>query len=362
MTFSMSKSELLLILNPIMRVVPKKTTLPVLLSVKIDIVGKEIKITGSNNANTIICKGELIESSEDKSFLVDAEPLFKIVKSIPDQPLGFEVDGEVAIIHATGKLSIPEMGSIETYPITDVVEKAIDMTVDSSELIRAVGAVSGFTGENELYPQYSAVCLNLERSEAAATDGNNISYYPVKTLIGSGSILLMKESALILKGLMLSDSIKLYSDGKKAVFDSENITLISTLMDVIYPAYERIVKAVEVDNKAKSLTISVGSLKSAINRLEAVGEKNTFNKIFLTINLGESLSLKAENAITASGGSENLTGEYLGESLSLKIESGSFLQHLSCAEAEDVKIGINAGNRPVLIESGNFRGIMSTVG
>ena len=116
MNFIVSSSTLTSHLQAISRVINSKNTIPVLDCFLFEIEGNILRLTASDNDNTLNTSFEVVESSEDIRFAVSSKILLDSLKEISEQPLRFEVNKdnlEITIYYQNGKYSMVGMNADE---------------------------------------------------------------------------------------------------------------------------------------------------------------------------------------------------------------------------------------------------------
>ena len=155
MNFIVSSSLLTSHLQAISRVLNSKNTIPVLESFLFELEGNVLKLTASDNDNTLNTSFEVVESSEDVRFAISSKFLLDSLKEISEQPLRFEVNIEtleVVIYYQKGKYSMVGMNADE-YPSAPVMgENAVKITLSSEVLANGISCSLFAAGDDEIRP------------------------------------------------------------------------------------------------------------------------------------------------------------------------------------------------------------------
>ena len=92
MKFSLSSSELAERLQAIGKVINTKNQMSILDCFLFEVSGDTLKITASDNENTLVTTLKINEAGEDFRFAINAKTVLDAVKGIPEQPVTFNVD------------------------------------------------------------------------------------------------------------------------------------------------------------------------------------------------------------------------------------------------------------------------------
>ena len=110
MRFSATSTDFLQALLSVSKVVPQKSSLPILENFLLELEGKSLTITGSDQETTLKTIMDIEEVGEEGRIAVPALLLTNSFKELPTQPVKFETNEDkniLTITWASGTASIP---------------------------------------------------------------------------------------------------------------------------------------------------------------------------------------------------------------------------------------------------------------
>ena len=134
MNFIVSSATLLRHLQNISGVLNSSNTLPILDNFKFSIKGNKLEISATDLETTMITKLD-VQSEEDGAVAVPAKLVLEVLKSLPDQPCTFKVNGEnhkIEISYDNGRSEMSGFNGAE-FPKLPKIENIINEKVFSEE-------------------------------------------------------------------------------------------------------------------------------------------------------------------------------------------------------------------------------------
>ena len=318
LSFQIEKEILLNGLKIVERATAQKGLQPVLANILIEAESKnKLNLYATDFDLTIITSVEAQVSGLGKITL-PAKKLLDIVSRLNDGIINFELNNTTMTIKS-GKSKFEILGiSANEFPqIEYLTEEDSEVDIDLKPLVIGIKeagfAAASYESNNNLLS--GVVCdINKNVLEIASTDGNRlararkiVSNKDDKTvkLILPAKVL---QEFLKISYFMEDDSIKLYTKNNKIMIKSDNITMISNLMNGQYPQYNKLIP----QSLPKEAKINVSKMISAIERVSTmVNEKTSIVKLSFTQN---SLSLMADTP-EAGNSEDQLDILYSGEDI-----------------------------------------------
>lgn len=344
MKFTIHRADLLTALNITGKAVGKSSQ-PILENFLFEVSAKSLKVT-SSSMDIFISKIVDAESDTEKSLCVPADKLLKLIKTLSEQELTFEVKDLILTIKAkSGKYTLPVLDS-EDFPSFPLVE---------SEPIGAPGSEIAKGIENTLFAinpndnrSLAYSCLRLRSGiKFIGTDAHILGTQNIELDIASDiDLLIQKKSLEILAGLDLSGVVSLSFNATNAKFDLVDGTSLCTILN--HGNYPDIDGLIPVNNKF--LQADVNELKNAIRRVILFSnEKNLDIKIAAS---KDALTISAANVAYKEDASEEVDFKaYDGEEITIGVKGDLLLSVLSRLESPIAYISFKEHNTPMLIKN-----------
>lgn len=356
LSFQIEKEILLNGLKIVERATAQKGLQPVLANILIEAESKtKLNLYATDFDLTIITSVEAQVSGLGKITL-PAKKLLDIVSRLNDGIINFELNNTTMTI-TSGKSKFEILGiSANEFPqIEYVTDEDSEVDIDLKPFVIGIKeagfAAASYESNNNLLS--GVVCdINKNVLEIASTDGNRlararkiVSNKDDKTikLILPAKVL---QEFLKISYFMEDDSIKLYTKNNKIMIKSDNITMISNLMNGQYPQYNKLIP----QSLPKEARINVSKMISALERVSTmVNEKTSIVKLSFTQN---SLSLMADTP--ESGNSEDqIDITYSGDDILIAFNYKYLLDCFKNIDSENMIICMNTNLSATIIKPDN---------
>ena len=174
MTFSIKRNTLLDILQTLSKVVPTRSTLPILNCALFTLKDKKLNIraTDLEISMTMNCD---VESAIDGSIAIPFNKILEITNAMSEGKINFDISniGKVSINSHYGQYTI--MGQLnEEFPVEFSVENSTTFTIDGKELINIINNTSYAASRDDLKPVLQGVLFQVDEKGfiSVATDGH----------------------------------------------------------------------------------------------------------------------------------------------------------------------------------------------
>ena len=352
MKFIISSTTLLRGLQKVSGVLGTNNTLPILEDFLFELNEDKLKITASDLETTISVTLTTTKADGPVVIAIPAKMLMEIMKSLPDTPVTFTVDGtNIEIFAGEGKYKLIGHQSDE-FPQIPVMDNTTSLELNSALLVNAFNKTLFATGNDELRPVMSGVLFEIKKDNITfvATDAHKLVRYRRNDFKSETetSLIIPKKPLAHLKNVMPEDedvavNVEINHTNIKLEFD--DIVLICRLIEGKYPNYEAVIP---MQNPYK-LTIERKSLLNSIKRVSIFGSKSTHQVRFKIT--GQELLLTAEDLDYSSEAKERLTCSYHGDDIEIGFNSRFMQEMLSTLEPERIILELSAPNRAGIILS-----------
>lgn len=346
MKFIVSSSKLLKQLQTIGGVINSSNTLPILDNILFEIDGKNLTISASDLETTMSTTLE-IEADSNGTVAIPARLLLDTLKTFPEQPLTFLIDGEknnVEISSDQGKYALAYQNGDE-FPKAPVIESSSTAIIPSKVIAIGINKTIFATGNDDLRPVMSGVFCKFSEAglTLVSTDAHKLVRYSRHDVKSdqAAEFILPKKPLNILKSILTSyeEEVTIEYNETNAKFSFGSIVLTCRLIDGKYPNYNAVIPQ-ENPNK---LTIDRQSFLNSVKRVSIFSNKTT-HQIRLKI-AGNEMHISAEDLDFSNKADERLSCQYQGSDIEIGFNSRFLMEMISNLETEQIQLEMSAPNR-----------------
>jgi DNA polymerase-3 subunit beta len=327
MNFIVSSSQLTSHLQAISRVINSKNTITVLECFLFEFEGNTLKLTASDNDNTLNTSFEVTECSEDFRFAISSKILLDSLKEISEQPVRFEIDKEtleITIYYQNGKYSMVGVNADE-YPSAPAMgENSVRLSMPADVLASGISASLFAAADDEIRPVMCGIYFDLtpESVTMVASDGHKLSRCRDFSVKGAekSAFILPKKPANLLKNLLAKESgneTMIEFDDRSAVFALENYKLVCRLIEGRYPNYNSVIP----QNNPRKITADRAAMLGALRRVALFSSQVSLVKLHIQ---DGNMVISAQNNDFSTFAEESLVCSYDGAPMNIGF-SASFL-------------------------------------
>lgn len=327
MKIIVEKSVILPALKECKKIVPTKTTLPILGHVAISTDGQCATFTANDGRRTVSCICEC--EGDAAKFTLEFDKLFKAVSSFKAGKITIETDGkETTIKQGRSKLSLVTF-LFDSFPMPDY-EECKDSGISSIKLAEIIKKCSYAMAEKDARPMLNG--LYLGGGFAVSTDGHRLAYSHIDGMDVEGIIIPFDTV-----GAIPDVDGKLMCSQNQIIIKSYDLIFSSNLIAAKFPEWRKVIPT----GTTEKVTVNKNEFIDALNHV-AIG--------------GDSFLLKSKKGsiVLASSGAES---EIDAEAES-EFEIGFFVQYVIDAaratESEELTIEYYGANKPIIIDSTNI--------
>jgi DNA polymerase-3 subunit beta len=294
MKFLIQKERLSSSIQDVIKAVASRTTIPILIGIKIDATDEGVALTGSNSDISIksfIPKEEngteLVDIVEPGSIVLQARFFSEIVRKLPDSIIEIAVDNQFKTIIRSGNAEFVIHGlDAEEYPRLPIIDSENSFTMPADLLITLVKQTAFAVSQSETRPILTGIHWVFENNEliAVATDSHRLALK--KATLQTATNLAYN---IVIPGKSLSELIKVLEDNNQAVveifvttnqilFKAKNLLFYSRLLEGNYP---NTAKLIPTDNKTK-VKINTKEFLQAVDRASLLAREGKNNVVKFT--------------------------------------------------------------------------------
>lgn len=349
MHFVIKKNELLTGLQQIVRVIPSRTTKPILYGVKIDAEFNRVKMTAydleigleiliENNDQD---QNEVLQVEEPGSTVLNAKFLLEIVRKLPQQLVRFDMKNRIATIQSgAATYTLNGLDSRE-FPLLPQVDDDEKLSMGCSLFLQAIQKTVYAVATIESRPTLTGVHFRLKEDTLTltGTDSHRLSNLKI-------SVDTLKEYSFeeaIMPGKTLQELLRILPASEEMVeitladhqmlIRYDNIHFYSRLIEGTYPDISRIIP----ESFRTSIQIGTKRLIESIERAALLARENDNHVIRIHLRPSQTeITSTSQELGKVSEVIEPLSFE--GEELLLACNARFLLESLRTIDTEDVSI------------------------
>ena len=361
MKFSLSSSELAERLQAIGKVINTKNQMSILDCFLFEVSGDTLKITASDNENTLVTTLKINEAGEDFRFAINAKTVLDAVKGIPEQPVTFNVDMQnfnTTVNYQNGHFSLVSQNADEYPSYTDFPEDSAEIKVDSKLLLDSVGRALFATAPiDSAHPVMSGVLFDITQKDETnnedanvsivASDGRKLEYtrWANENNVQAGQYVLSNNPALLLRSLLARESgeITMRFAKEKAEVRMNTFSMTCRLIDGKFPAYNKVVPK----NNPNRLTVNRMAFINMLRRVLVFSDAvSSLVKLHME---ADQLVTSVQNIDYSLSAEESMICEYDGMPMNIGFKGTTLVDFLNNIECENIEFQIADQSRAVII-------------
>lgn len=361
MKFSLSSSELAERLQAIGKVINTKNQMSILDCFLFEVSGDTLKITASDNENTLVTTLKINEAGEDFRFAINAKTVLDAVKGIPEQPVTFNVDMQnfnTTVNYQNGHFSLVSQNADEYPSYTDFPKDSAEIKVDSKLLLDSVGrALFATAPTDSAHPVMSGVLFDITQKDETnnedanvsivASDGRKLEYtrWANENNVQAGQYVLSNKPALLLRSLLARESgeITMRFAKEKAEVRMNTFSMTCRLIDGKFPAYNKVVPK----NNPNRLTVNRMAFINMLRRVLVFSDAvSSLVKLHME---ADQLVTSVQNIDYSLSAEESMICEYDGMPMNIGFKGTTLVDFLNNIECENIEFQIADQSRAVII-------------
>ncbi len=326
-------NEALKVLN---KVIPLRSTLPVLSTVLFTSDGGKLSVRSTNLEVSIEF---LLDAkiSDPINTAIPISKIFSITSSLKNEELTFNIEDNYKVNIKTefGEYNI--MGiSPEDFPAKINVSQSENISFSSEEIKNLIDYTSTSASTDDLKPALQGVLLDMNEAKTVfvATDGHRLSKMELdKNNTTSKKIILPIKFLQLIQGFLNeTKNVELIIGENHAQIYFEGTNISTRLIKDAYPDYEKVIPK---DND-KELKVQTKDLIESLKRVSVFSNKKTKQA---TLSIQNNLiEIKTEDVETATSAKEKVSCQYSNEDIVVAFNSEYLKEILEKTSTEETTI------------------------
>ena len=362
MKFNVNQQDLQQALNYTQGVIEKRSTLPILSNVLLDVSNSKLTITATDLDLIFIHQIKNIEVLSEGKTTTTSSIMHDIVRKFPSgKKVNLTLTDE-SKLQIESEKSVFNLNCISPseFPLTDENFNENEFVINSKKFLKLLNKCKFSISNDETRHYLSGIYFHQNEVDeknylnAVATDSHRMSVSKIRLddKINFEPIILPKKTIFQLCSLLdnYDGDVKISNIKSKIKFELSNSILISKLIDGKFPNYIQVIPK----NNKKKLEIDLKTFLGSVDRVASVSlDKKDGVKFNLT---KDTLNLSVNN--TNSGdGNESLTVKF-DDDLEISFNSRYLIDVASQLDGEKIEIFLNDTGSPALIKDpGDFDSI-----
>ena len=354
MKFSSNQQDIQNSLNYCQGVIEKRSTLPILSNVLLNVSNSKLTFTATDLDLIFIHTINNVEVFEEGKTTTSSSIMYDIVRKIsPGKKINFTNVGE-SKLNLESESSVFNLNCINAseFPLTDEDFNENEFFVNSKDLLKLLNKCKFSISNDETRHYLSGIFMHMTIINekpyltAAATDSHrmSVSKIKLKNRINFEPVILPKKTIFQMCSLLedFEGEVKISNIKSKIKFELNNSILISKLIDGKFPNY---VQVIPKENQ-KKLEVDLKQFLNSVDRVASVSlDKKDGVKFKLS---KDNLDLSVNN--TNSGdGKENLQVKF-DHDLDISFNSRYLIDIASQLDGEKIEMYLKDTGSPALIK------------
>ena len=353
MKFSVNQQDLQKSLSYCQGVIEKRSTLPILSNVLLEINSGHLIITATDLDLIFIHKISNVEILEEGKTTTSSSIMYDIVRKISSgSKISFSNPSE-SKLQLESEKSIFNLNCISAseFPLTDENFNQNEFSMHSKDLLKLLNKCKFSISNDETRHYLSGIFFHQTQVEdkayltAAATDSHRMSVSKIRlnNKIEFDPVILPKKTIFQLCSLLedFEGDVKISNIKSKIKFELNNSILISKLIDGKFPNY---IQVIPKENQ-KKLEIE---LKPFLNSVDRVASVSLDKKDGVKFNLKKNMLDMSVNNTNSGDGKESLSVKFDHE-LDISFNSRYLIDVASQLDGDQIEIYLKDTGSPALI-------------
>ena len=354
MSFKVNTRNLLEALQKTVKVVPSRSTLPILGCSLFDFSNQKMILKATNLETSISESIEIVGEMPESPIAIPIGRLLEITNNISDKEIEINITEkqQLEIKTKTGSFSIMGQDHSE-YPSDPIMNETQSIYIKTSTLFEIIDFTKNSTSKDELKPALQGVLLKIDGKSivGVSTDGHRLS-----RIIIENEGLENQEQEIIIPTKFLTlltsfvdkkENAEIEISKNHMSLSYKNTTIYSRIIKDNYPDYE---KVIPLDNN-KTFTTNKKDLINAIKRVSIFSNRSTKQ---ITLDIGnQKTTISTEDSEQSAKGAETISSQFNNmDNLKIGFNSMFILDALNSIKSEQITMFLNGSlNAAILSET-----------
>ena len=362
MKFNVNQQDLQQALNYCQGVIEKRSTLPILSNILLEVQSSKLTITATDLDLIFIHKINNVEVLQEGKTTTTSSIMYDIIRKFSSGKKINLTLNETNKLHLESEKSVFNLNCINAseFPLTDEDFNQNQFTIKSKQLLKLLNKCKFSVSNDETRHYLSGIYFHQTEIEeknyltAAATDSHRMSISKIRldNKIEFDPIIMPKKTIFQLCSLLetYDGDVKISNVKSKIKFELNDSILISKLIDGKFPNYIQVIPK----NNQKKLEVD---LKLFLDSVDRVASVSLDKKDGVKFNLSKDTLNLSVNNTNSGDGKETLSIKF-DHDLEISFNSRYLIDVASQIDGDKIEIFFNDNGSPALIKDpGDFDSI-----
>ena len=362
MKFNINQQDLQQALNYCQGVIEKRSTLPILSNILLDVQNSNLTITATDLDLIFIHQIKNLEVLEEGKTTTTSSIMYDIVRKFSSGKKINLTLTDSSKLHLESEKSIFNLNCINAseFPLTDENFNENIFLIKSKQLLKLLNKCKFSVSNDETRHYLSGIYFHQTEVEdknyltAVATDSHRMSISKIRLdqKINFNPVILPKKTIFQLCSLLenFDGDVKISNVKSKIKFELDNSILISKLIDGKFPNYIQVIPK----NNQKKLEVGLKIFLDSVDRVASVSQDK---KDGVKFNLKKDILDLSVNNTNSGDGKETIAVNFE-HNLEISFNSRYLIDVASQIDGEKIEIFLNDTGSPALIKDpGDFDSI-----
>ncbi len=332
---TVDQKDLLKGLQGIAAVVPTKTSLPILSTFLLETRGDGKITLTANDLDVSLTQTLACETSGPGSVAVPGKKFFEIARSLPDDKVVIEVEGDRISIKCRRSRFKMTGKSADEFPKLPSQKAAVTFPIAASVLDRMINKTSYAVSTDLTRPSLCGVLWEIKKGTLGmiATDGHRLAKVELPSASAGGEekdVIVSPKALNIYRSLATNlDSVHVSLAENHITFDLGDSVIYSRLLEGPFPDYNQVMPK----KNTRKLTVSRDELTDACRRVSILSSAITHQVKLVVEDDRLTLSVKTPDVGEAL---EEVTCSYTSPKMEIGYNARYLLDILRTVESADV--------------------------
>ncbi|HMP67317.1 MAG TPA: DNA polymerase III subunit beta [Candidatus Paceibacterota bacterium] len=362
MKLEVNKEKIVAAISKAEKIATKNSTLPALSCLLFEFSNDVLNIK-STNLDLSISVSVRIKGGESKSILVPASTLNSFILNLPksDSKIEFDIDGNNLHITSESTDTTINTQPIDDFPIISDDKSSKSFKINSGDITKGLSSVWYSTAISSIKPELSSVYAYHDDGDLVfvATDSFRLAEkrISVKNSENFENILIPYKNVVEIVRILddIDEEITLYFKEDKLIICTENLTIISRIVEGNFPDYGQI-----LPKETKTVvTVLKEDLSQALKISNVFTDK--FNQVIFSIFPEDGIFEINSNANGVGETKNILKSKITGENIKIAFNSKYIIDCFSSIKSDSVDLKFNGFDRPMIIQGSNDKSFLYLV-
>tara|TARA_Y100001936_G_C15970931_1_gene611094 strand:+ start:53 stop:1165 length:1113 start_codon:yes stop_codon:yes gene_type:complete len=354
MKFSVNQHDLQQALNYCQGIIEKRSTLPILSNILLDVSSSGLTITATDLDLIFVHRIKNVEVLEEGKTTTSSSIMYDIIRKFSSgKKINLNLN-DTSKLNLESEKSVFNLNCISAaeFPVTDENFNENEFSIKSKQLLKLLNKCKFSISSDETRHYLSGIYFHMTEIEdknyltAAATDSHRMSISKIRLdkKIIFDPIILPKKTIFQLCSLLddYDGDVKISNLKSKIKFELSDSILISKLIDGKFPNYIQVIPK----NNQKKLDLSLRSFLDSVDRVASV---SLDKKDGVKFNLKKNILDLSVNNTNSGDGKESLTVKFDHE-LEISFNSRYLIDVASQLDGDRIELFFNDTGSPALIK------------